>query len=109
MRRFQALDKPERGARQLPVPALLYLPQRRLFGDSRGTHRMSGVMSAVNALSPVESSSPPWSFELQFPCTLVRPIWQGYFLQFLVGPKIAAWSVSDKRCVGLIGVWKLKT
>ena len=47
-----------------------------LFSASGGTHRVRGVMAAVCVLSPVESNSPPWLIELQFPSTPMSCLWQ---------------------------------
>src|ERR1700722_12208470 len=58
------------------------LPSRRFLSASGGTHRVRGVLLAVCVLSPVESSSPPWLFELQFRSTPLPYLWQEYFGNF---------------------------
>jgi hypothetical protein len=47
-----------------------------LISAPGGTHRVRGVRLAVCVLSPVDSSSPPWLFELQFPSTPMTGVWQ---------------------------------
>jgi len=68
--------KPKRGAWRLPVLALFVFAVAALISASGGTHRVRGVMVAVCVLSPVESTSPPWLIELQFPSTPMPQLWQ---------------------------------
>jgi len=75
---------PKRGARRLPVSALFVFAVVALISASGGTHRVRGVMSAVCVLSPVESTSPPWLIELQFPSTPVPHLWQAHPSNFPV-------------------------
>jgi hypothetical protein len=53
-----------------------------LNSASGGTHRVRGVRLAVCVLSPVESTSPPWLIELQFPSTPMPHLWQAHLCNF---------------------------
>ncbi len=73
--------KPKRGTWRFPVSALFLSPSWRLSAWD-GTHRVRGVLNAVGVLSPVESSSPPWLVELQFPSTPPASLWQEYLCYY---------------------------
>jgi hypothetical protein len=79
---FPGGQRPKRGTWRLPVSALLFFAAAALISATGGTHRVRGVMTTVCVLSPVESTSPPKLFELQFPSTPMPHLWQERLCNF---------------------------